>query len=1058
MTLVGLVANPGFSADTGEEQTKVDSLEFDSRFALYRYLQRGFEEYFDKGDVSRLADLELAARYVSETFGDDFYLRQCDKFKNWRENYLTKRRQLKVEYSLNQQGLNQVDVPADTYCDQMMKLADAFLELGDSASAVNCLQVAGAMGAGRTSSDNIRGLLSKSLAISRAIGDLDGLSRSYNLTGRFHEQRAEFIKAGAYFDSARVIKFELGDLAGSADALNNIASVYLSIGDKANSLRFAEEALQQRRELGDSTQVLQSLLMIIPAFARDVPDSTAQQWLNEADRLSRLQSEPQPMERLAYSRGVIAELGGELDSALSQYSQALAIATGSKNHRLALAILQNLAALESSMGRFSESVAHYVAAQELATNSRNSAALATIYHNLGSLHQRLGDLELASDYYRRALEIRRQLDMRIQSAETLGNLAELYLTTGDPATAEVYIRQAIQVAQLAGDRRRLASALTRLAHLRQLNKDYVGAMAELDSAEAVESESQTPQRRIDYLCLRAEFSRQAQELAQADRYLSDAYRVLDSCATYTNRQRVDIIRAELAADRKRWREAYTSLATVIARSEQLRGSIPNPQLRTSFQGRSRFVYEHMVKTLFNLRKSGEFSGGDDSLLAYTEKAKSRGLLDAVYGMDGPNDSRQWAHMRSEESNLLREVERVEQSLADDGDAQSIKRKISLLANLETRLTDLRLKQGAAISTSARIYSPQPISIRKIQSSLPDERTALISFLLTPESSYVILLDRRRFTVEEIPGRSEISARVAEFARLIQVSIKDESLLDSLDAIAELLGKQLLPRELFAQGNYNHLLICADGILSVLPFEALRFNDRYLIESSAIASVPSLYLYGSGSSNSQPPKATRLLALADPRNNSQLRQLPFSAREVDWISEAFGKSNCTILTATRATKSELLRLNLSDYGIVHVATHSTINYTDPRRSKIWLSADSSLIDGESILSLAEIGELELSADLVVLSSCESGGGSLDIGEGLDGFAKAFLQAGAGNLVVSLWEVEDFTTAAFMKTFYNNLKSGYADALRTAKLEMITSPRLRHRHPYYWSPFKLIVGRN
>ncbi len=1057
MTSVGFVTFPGVAADKKRESANVDFLEFESRFALYRYLQRGLEEYFDTGDSNRLEELEQAARIVSESFGDDFYLRQCGKFKYWREHYLAKRRQLKVEYSMNQQGLAQVEGSADIYYGQMIELADEFLQLGDSASAVNCLQVAGAMGVGRTSPDNINRQLYRSLAISRAIGDRDGLSRSYNLTGRFHEQRTEFIKAGAYFDSARVIKSELGDLSGIADALNNIASVYLSIGEKANSLRFAQEALQQRRELGDSGQVLQSLLMMIPAFARDVSDSTAQGWLDEASELSRRQAEPQPVERLAYCRGIIAELNGDLDSALSQYSQALVVATKSRNFRLTLAVLQNIAALESSMGRYSEAVDHYAAAQEIATTTRNSAAQATIYHNLGSLHQRLGDLEPASDYYRRALEIRRQLDMRIQSAETLGNLAELYLTTGEFATAEIYIRQAVQVAQLTDDRLRLASTLTRLAHLKQVQGNYIEAMAVLDSAETVESGSQTPQRRIDYLCLRAEFSRQAEELTIAGRYLSDAYRVLDSCATYTNRQRVDIINAELAVDQKRWREAYTILAAVIARSEKLRGSIPDPQLRTSFQGQSRFVYEQMVKTLYNLRKSGELSGVDDSLLAYTEKAKSRGLLDAVNGMDDSYGSPQSTQLRSEEASLLREVERVEQSLADDSDAVSIKRKLSVLAELETRMTDLRLKQSAAIPESARVYTPKPISIRRIQASLPDERTALISYLLTPESSYAILIDQRRFAVEEILGRSQISGWVAEFARLIQVSIKDESLLDSLDAMAEMLGERLLPRKSLSPGDYDQLLISPDGILSVLPFEALHFGGGYLIESSAIASVPSLFLYGTGKDYAKTAKPSRLLAFADPRNNSQLRQLPFSAREVDWISDAFGKANCTILTATQATKSELRQLQLSDFDIVHIATHSTINYSDPRRSKIWLSADTSLVDGGSTLSLAEISELKLAADLVVLSSCESGGGSLDIGEGLDGFAKAFLQAGAGNLVVSLWEVEDFTTATFMKTFYHNLKSGYAAALRKAKLEMITSPRLRHRHPYYWSPFKLIVGR-
>ncbi len=351
-----------------------------------------------------------------------------------------------------------------------------------------------------------------------------------------------------------------------------------------------------------------------------------------------------------------------------------------------------------------------------------------------------------------------------------------------------------------------------------------------------------------------------------------------------------------------------------------------------------------------------------------------------------------------------------------------------------------------------------MAIRKIQKTLPDARTALLSFLLAPDAGYVVRIDQKQIAVHKIAGRSEITNLVSEFARLIQTSIKDESLLDSLSIIAEALGEQLLPDSVLPLGDYDHILVSADGILNVLPFEALRRDGKYLIEYASVASIPSLFLYSSTNSKAPAQVSRRLLALADPRNDTQQKQLPFSVREVDWISDIFGKPNCTILTAADATKSELLKLRLSDYDIVHVATHSTINYNNPRRSKIWLSTDTLSTDFGNALTLAEIGELNLSADLVVLSSCESGGGKLDIGEGIEGFVKAFMQAGARNMLVSLWEVEDFTTATFMKTFYENINKGYAEALRSAKLEMIASPRLRHRHPYYWSPFRLTLGES
>lgn len=1032
--------------------------EFESRFELYRYLQRGLEEYFDNGDAARLLDLEDAARFVSDSFGDRFYIRQCAKFKYWRSEQRSARQQLKLEFTANQAGLGGDAKDRGRFAEKMRRLADRFLELGDSASAVNCWHYAGASGTDDSGTEETKNLLEKAIAISRIIGDQDGLSRSYNLVGRFYEQRMEFLKAGDFFDSARVIKSELGDISGTADALSNIASIYLSIGDKANSLRFAEQALQLRREIGDSVKVMQSLLMIIPAFARDVSISTAQSWLADVRLINQIHETAPLNERLVYCSAVVAELEGDIDSALSQYSTALELARQSQNSRLRLAILQNIASVESAMGRFTEAMNHYVSAQELAALTRNRSALATIYHNLGSLHHRLGDLEQASDYYRRALEIRNQLGMRIQSAETVSNLAELFLTTGDLATAEAYVRQALQIAELAGDQRRLASSLTHLAHLRQSRGDYAGAINALDSAESIGTGPQSLQRRIDFLCLRAEFSRQNRSVAAASKYLTEVKSLLDSCSTYSNTQRIATIEAALAADQKQWKSAFHILAGIIARSEQSRGSIPDPQLRTSYQGRSRFIYERMATALYHLRESGQLAGVEDSLLVYIEKAKSRGLLDALGSNSQTQESPAQTKLKSEELRLLRSLEQLEQSLADDADGQSVKRKLASLQELELQLANLRLKQSLADPESGRVFALLPMSIEKIQKTLSDGRSALLSYLLAPDAGYVIRIDQKQFVVHKISGRGEITNLVSEFSRLIQTSIKEESLLDSLSTVAAALGDQLVPSSVLNAGDYDRILISADGILNVLPFEALRLNGKYLIEYASIASIPSLFLYSLEKDNAIKHGNRRLLALADPRNNTQQKQLPFSVREVEWISDIFGKSNCTILTAADATKSELLKLTLSDYDIVHVATHSTIDYDNPRRSKIWLSTDTLATTFENALTLAEIGELNLTADLVVLSSCESGGGKIDIGEGIEGFVKAFMQAGAKNMLVSLWEVEDFTTATFMKTFYENIKKGYAEALRSAKLEMITSPRLRHRHPYYWSPFRLTLGES
>jgi CHAT domain-containing protein len=105
-------------------------------------------------------------------------------------------------------------------------------------------------------------------------------------------------------------------------------------------------------------------------------------------------------------------------------------------------------------------------------------------------------------------------------------------------------------------------------------------------------------------------------------------------------------------------------------------------------------------------------------------------------------------------------------------------------------------------------------------------------------------------------------------------------------------------------------------------------------------------------------------------------------------------------------------------------------------------------------MSEIFNLEINADLVVLSACQTGLGKLVRGEGMVGLTRAFLYAGSRRVAVSLWEVNDLATADFMKSFYEHMGStSPAAALRAAKLAMIHSTSPAYRHPYYWATFVL-----
>jgi CHAT domain-containing protein len=147
--------------------------------------------------------------------------------------------------------------------------------------------------------------------------------------------------------------------------------------------------------------------------------------------------------------------------------------------------------------------------------------------------------------------------------------------------------------------------------------------------------------------------------------------------------------------------------------------------------------------------------------------------------------------------------------------------------------------------------------------------------------------------------------------------------------------------------------------------------------------------------------------------------------------------------------------LDDYRYIHFASHGFIDESKPGRSGIVLSRDPRSSE-DGVLQMGEIMRLKLNADLVTLSACSTGLGKLVSGEGMLGLTRSFFYAGARNLTVSLWNVNDSATASLMKAYYENLKSGLLEdaALRRAKLALLHGGNPAWRQPYFWAAFILV----
>jgi len=400
------------------------------------------------------------------------------------------------------------------------------------------------------------------------------------------------------------------------------------------------------------------------------------------------------------------------------------------------------------------------------------------------------------------------------------------------------------------------------------------------------------------------------------------------------------------------------------------------------------------------------------------------------------------------------------------------------------------------------YQTGTLNVAKIQEHL-QENTALLEFFVGNNMIHIFTVSSDEFNVTSVDTDSAFSDLVAEFDRAIRKGETDTY----LDAASKL--SRLLITPIFEKiKSKERIVLIPHDLLYKIPFEALltkapytnsaqkreRFDyDRldYLVKSFDISYHYSASLYVNScneKSNSSKP-ANSFIGFApvfaedDPSgytlaskdfmassdawvrsavvDGKRFNELKFSEHEVQSIVELFSKksrSKTGVGYFHTAATEEAFKTNIRNYRTIHVATHSFINEERPQLSGVVFAQPTGTAASEDgILYAGEAYNLDLNADLVVLSSCESGLGKLIRGEGMMALTRGFLYSGAANIIFSLWKVPDKHTSDLMVEFYKQFLSGksHAEALRLAKLRMISNPGTAR--PRSWASF-VLIGTN
>jgi CHAT domain-containing protein len=352
--------------------------------------------------------------------------------------------------------------------------------------------------------------------------------------------------------------------------------------------------------------------------------------------------------------------------------------------------------------------------------------------------------------------------------------------------------------------------------------------------------------------------------------------------------------------------------------------------------------------------------------------------------------------------------------------------------------------------------PQVSDIQK----LLDSYTAFISYFYGERDStlYQFIVTKSKFKIQTIATPVNLKNLIRGFINSIYFS---ES--ESLKLYGNKLSPLLLPK---LPSSISRLILLPSSNLGTLPFEALftsrNTQDDYSKMPFGIKRYSISYEFSAGlllqKEKNKKEKAPLPMFICAPVHfpeKDQLPSLPGTEGEVRKLTELFAEKSTTTKLFSEASEEQIKTGNLSQYQYLHFATHGLVDPDQPELSRIYLQTNGTE-DGN--LYAGEIYNLQLNADLSVLSACQTGLGKISKGEGVIGLSRALVYAGSRNNVVSFWSVADQSTAELMTDFYSHLSTGksneFAPSLRAAKLKMISGSS--YASPYYWAPF-VLIGR-
>ena len=927
-----------------------------------------------------------------------------------------------------------------------------------------------------------RGRASLDHLLQRARTDLIGNPRQALSAANAAVARADAGNDPQHRAAARQVRGDalrfLGQHEAALTDYSSAGELFRRLGQPADAARSEASAVDSLRCLGRGAQALRLAQRTRRLLQRLGGEQLRSAVLDEIVGLVYLQQNDyaRALRQFDRARPTIAALGRSIDLA---------------------ALNNNAATALTNLDRLREAETLYTSARAVYAEQGTDAALARVDVNLGNLALRQGRYGAALDLLRSAADVFDSLRNLPRAINARLDLVETYLALNLLDEAGALSQQQLDLARQVGLQHEHARALfylsTQRGRLGWLDDALDGLVhAEREFAEAgnVVWRTRCAIARAVLLLARA----QPETIGQAASVARQAARVFSRLGLPTHHALAQalVAHASLRAGRYRTAEeqaraavwtaqavgvpwlvfesqyllgralrargesaaAYVAYREAADALERVRSELQPEELRVSLVSDKTDLYQELVLVCLDRLAVEE-------ALQHAERAKSRAFAERLAGsidaglaaadahVVGTSDARTlermrqlrdelvWLYSRLAETEATSVLPRLRRKVqADEAELVRLQRRLQPASRERAAALGIggaTLEAAASIANVRRQLQPGTVVLEYFQAGdefvlFVFDAVRLAAYRLGPVERVVRMVDRLRFQISKFGLGAEY---VGAHARAMLVNANQ--------VLGDLYTALIAPAADDVAGA-GRLLVIPHGPLHYVPFHALMDpHGAPLVDNVEIASVPSAAVLASRLQ--RPPLPDRLgqrllIGVTD-------AAIPQVGRELEVVGRLF---NPSVVLADEMANEEAFRRYAPEADVMHIASHALFRHDNPLFSAIRLS--------DGWLSLYDLYGMRLRAALVTLSACETGVSDVLAGDELVGLARGFLQAGAASVVVSLWAVNDASTARLMEHFYTHLEAGLgaAAAMRQAQIDQ----RREYPHPFHWAPF-MVVGR-